>query len=186
MKLNRTVIDLLSEKTGRDVTTSYGADYLRNDIEAVTGESLSLNTVKRLVGNLQYDSTPRVVTLNIISRYLGFDSWQILHEYLTGRISGFNVEEVFIDMTTQPIGCLLKIKWQPDRCISIKHLGNGRYVVTESANSKLHSEDILSLSQIAEGFPFIVKTVERKGENLGNYIAAKKQGVDSIEIEDGQ
>lgn len=186
MKLNRTVIELLSEKAGRDVTTSYGADYLRNDIEAVTGEPLSLNTVKRLVGNLQYDSTPRVVTLNIISRYLGFSSWQLLQEYLTGRISGFNVEEVFIDLTIQPLGRLIRIRWQPDRCISIKHLGNGRYTVTESIKSKLHSGDILHLTQIAEGFPFIVKTVEREGKNLGNYIAAKKQGVDSIEIEDGQ
>ena len=183
MKLNKTVIDLLSAKTGRDVTTPHGADYLRNDIEAVTGEHLSLNTVKRLVGHLPYESSPRVVTLNIISNYLGFSSWQLLQEYLSGKISDFDIKEGFIDLTNQPSGKIIRIRWQPDRYLSIKHLGTGKYVVTESINSKLHSEDILYLSQIAEGFPFMVKMVERKGENLGNYIAAKKTGIDSIEID---
>lgn len=181
MKLNQTVIDLLSEKSGKDVTTSYGADYLRNDIEAVTGESLSLNTVKRLVGHLPYDSTPRVVTLDIIARYLGYGSWQLLQESLTGRISDFNIEEGFIDLQAQPPGRIIRIGWQPDRSISIRHLGEGRYVVTESVNSKLNCDDVLYLSQIAEGFPFMVKRVERGGKNLGNYIAAKKHGIGSIE-----
>lgn len=183
MKLNKTVIDLLSEKAGCDVTTANGAEYLRNDIESVTGESLSRNTVKRLVGNLPYESTPRVVTLNIISNYLGFSSWQLLQEYLSDRISDFNNEDSFIDMTIQPVGRVIRLRWQPDRYISIEHLGNGKYVVTESINSKLRSEDILYLSQIAEGFPFMVKMVERDGKNLGNYIAAKKTGIDSVEME---
>lgn len=182
MKLNQAVIDLLSEKTGKDVTTPYGADYLRNDIEAVTRESLSLNTVKRLVGLLPYESNPRLFTYNIIAEYLGFSSWQLLQEYLTGKISDFNVEEFFVDLVNQPLNKIIGISWQPDRYISIKHLGNGKYVVMESLNSKLQSEDILYLSQIAVGFPFIVKRVERNGSVLGNYIAAKKTGIDLIEM----
>ena len=182
MKLNQVLIDMLSEKAGKDVKLSYGADYLRNDIEVVTGESLSLNTVKRLVGLLPYDSTPRLVTLNIISRYLGYSSWQILQENLTGKISDFNVENFFIDLINQPLDSCIKIRWQPDRCIEIRHLGDGKYIVMDSLNSKLHQDDILALSQIAEGFPFMVKSVERDGESLGNYIAAKKTGIDSIEI----
>lgn len=183
MKLNDTVIDLLSKKAGRDVTTPYGAEYLRNDIEALTGESLSRNTVKRLVGNLPYESFPRAVTLNIISNYLGFSSWQLLQEYLSGKISDFDINDGFIDLTNQPTGKIIKIRWQPDRDLSIKHIGHGEYVVTESLNSKLQPEDVLHLSQIAVGFPFMVRMVERKGENLGNYIAAKKTGIDDIEIE---
>lgn len=78
MKLSREAIKLLSEKSGRDVTTPVGADYLRNDIEATTGEPLSLNTVKRLTGLLPYDSEPRQSTLDILAGYiLSF----ILHKY---------------------------------------------------------------------------------------------------------
>lgn len=182
MKLNQTVIDLLSEKAARDVTTPDGAEYLRNDIEAVTGEALSRNTVKRLVGILPYESSPRAVTLNIVSRYLGFSSWQLLQEYLAGKISDFDINEGFIDLTNQPSGQIIRIRWQPDRALTIKHLGSGKYIVTKSINSKLRSEDILHLSQIAVGFPFMVKMVERDGGNIGNYIAAKKTGIDSIEI----
>lgn len=186
MKLNQTLIDLLSEKAGRDVTTANGAEYLRNDIEAVTGEYLSRNTVKRLVGNLPYESTPRILTLNIVSNYLGFSSWQLLQEYLSGRISDFNVEDAFIDLTTQPLGRVVILRWQPDRYVSIRHLGKGKYEVEESRNSKLNVGDILHLSQVAQGFPFMVKTVERNGESLGTYVAAKKLGIDSIETEGGE
>lgn len=183
MKLNQTMIDLLSDKAGKDVTSTFGADYLRNDIEVVTGERLSLNTIKRLVGLLPYSSTPRAITLNIISKYLGFPSWKLLQEHTTGKISDFNIEEIFIDMINQPSGKIIRISWEPNRCIVIKHLESGKYLVLESVNSKLHSNDILYLSHIAVGFPFLVKMVERNGLKLGNYIAAKKMGVESIVIE---
>ena len=185
MKLNKILIKMLAEKTGRDVTTVTGADYLRNDIESSTGENLSLNTVKRLTGVLPYDSSPRESTLEIIARYLGYTTWQLLVNDLNNKVSDFNVGHGFIELERFPFGKEISIEWQPRRRIMIRHLGNGKYSVVKAENSKLLSGDILSLSQIRVGFPFIVKEVTRNGVSLGNYTAALSEGISSIEIING-
>lgn len=182
MKLNKILIKMLSEKTGRDVTTLSGTSYLRNDIESSIGENLSLNTVKRLTGTLPYDSEPRQSTLEIIARYLGFKSWELLSDYINNKISEFNPTPGFIELTTQPIGREVIIAWQPGRKLLIRHIGNGDYEVVKAENSKLLPGDILSLSQIGIGFPFIVKQVTRNGRIMGNYMASPLEGLSSIEL----
>ncbi|MCH5223227.1 MAG: hypothetical protein J1E82_04235 [Muribaculaceae bacterium] len=186
MKLQTIIIKLLSEKANIDVTTKTGAEFLRNDIEAKTGEALSLNTVKRLVGILPYESSPREVTRDILAKYLGYDNWNLLNTDLQNKISDFNRPEEFIDLKELPINSDVVIKWSPDREIKIHHIQGEKYEILEARNSKLQKEDIIFLSQIAIGFPFIAKEVVRGGNSLGNYTAARVDGVYSIEIIDGE
>lgn len=181
MKLNGIVIKMLSEKAKIDVTTKAGAEFLRNDIESVTGEALSLNTIKRLTGILAYNSDPREITLDIIALYLGYKDYKFLLTAITNKISDFNTSSNFIDLNSQPVGKEIIIKWEPDRVIKIRHIGEGVYRVEESQNSKLFMGDLLTLSQISEGFPFMVKEVVRGGKMLGSYTAAQTEGVLSIE-----
>ena len=181
MKLDSTIISLLSEKAGKDISTKAGAEFLRNDIEARTGEALSLNTIKRLVGILHYDSSPREITLNILAKYLGYSNWNQLLNAIQYKISDFNTPTNFIDLKLQPIGKEILIKWEPGRVIKIRHAGEGVYQVKESVNSKLLKGDVLTLSQIAVGFPFMVKEVVRGGQLLGSYTAACTEGVSSVE-----
>ena len=185
MKLNGAIIHLLNAKAKIDVTTKAGCDYLRNDIEAKTGEALSLNTVKRLVGILNYDSSPREITLDIIARYLGFANHIQMQMAVQDKISEFNTPTEFIDLSVLPEGARILIKWNPDRTLRLRHLAYGSYLVEESSNSKLTAGDILELSQIALGFPFMVKNVTRSGRILGNYTAAKTEGLSSIEVING-
>lgn len=185
MKLNRAIIKLLNEKAKVDVTTLAGCGFLRNDIEARTGEALSLNTIKRLVGILHYNSSPREITLDIIAKYLGFDSNLQMQLAIQDKISEFNVPTEFLDMNLLKEGTELLIRWNPQRELRILHQGNGKYLVVESQKSKLCEGDILDLSQIAPGFPFMVKSVIRNGRNIGNYTAAQSEGLSSIEIING-
>lgn len=182
MKLNAVVLNMLSEKAGMDVTTKAGAEFLRNDIESRTGEALSLNTIKRLTGILSYDSEPREITLDIIARYLGYHDFNQLQAVLQNKISDFNTLPNFVDLKSQPIDKIFIIKWEPGRVIKIRHLGEGIYQVEESVNSKLLKGDKLTLSQIAEGFPFMVREVVRENKSLGSYTAAQIEGLSSVEI----
>lgn len=184
MKLQGTIIKMLSEKAGVDVTSKAGAEFLRNDIEARTGEALSLNTMKRLVGLLPYDSSPREITQDIIARYLGFGNGRMLQEFIDNKISDFKTPEGFIDLKALPKDTGLIICWNPNRRIHLKHSGEGVYEVKEAENSKLLKGDILVLSQVAEGFPFMVSDVRRAGHSLGNYTAAQTEGVSSVEVDE--
>lgn len=182
MKLNDVVIKLLNQKAGCDVTTAYGATFLRNDIEAVTGENLSVNTIKRLVGNIPYNSSPREITLEILAKYLGYESWQLLYDFINKKISEFNTGNIFYELEKMPENQKIKIEWEPDREIIIQHCEGCEYEVISSKNSKLMKGDRLTLSQIAVGFPFMVRKVIREGNNIGSYTASPKLGLKNIEI----
>ncbi len=182
MKFNKVIIKYLSDQCGVDVSTASGATALANDIEGKTGERLAANTLKRLVGVLPYDFSPRGSTLDIIAAYLGYSSWELFISAINDRVSAFNAENPFIDVSALVPGTRITFGWEPDREISLRCMGGGRCEVIEVANSKLSAGDILVLSQLAEGYPLVAKKVIRNGRNNGSYVAAKITGISNINI----
>ncbi len=79
-------------------------------------------------------------------------------------------------------GTMVEICWKPDRRLLIRHDGNGQYEVVKSENSKLLPGDLLSLSQLAVGFPFIADKVFRNEKPLGCYRAADGAGITRFNI----
>lgn len=182
MILNSLQIERLSEKIGQDVTTPAGASYLCLDIESKTGISLGLNTVKRLVGVIPSDGSPRKTTLNVLANYLGYPSWDLLEEDTEMEGSVFGRKDIFIEMSDLEKNTVVEICWKPDRRILIRHDGTGQYTVMKSENSKLRPGDILSLSQLAIGFPFLANKVFRAEKPLGSYRAADGAGITRFNI----
>ena len=66
----------LKQKSGVDFQDPSDAAQLALDIETVTGEHVGVNTMKRLLGMIDDEREPRVSTLNIVARYLGFADWE--------------------------------------------------------------------------------------------------------------
>lgn len=182
MILNSLQLEKLSEKIGKDVTTPTGASILCLDIESKTGIALGLNTVKRLLGVITSDATPRKTTLNVIAHYLGYPNWDILEEDSAMEGSGFGGKDIFIEMSEFEVNTMVEICWKPDRKILLRHDGDGQYSVVKSENSKLHPGDRLSLSQLAVGFPFIAEKVLRNEKPLGSYHAADGAGISRFNI----
>ena len=56
-----------------DAPTDY--DALALDIASITGESVSVSTLKRLFGYDKHSTTPRPSTLSTLSRYVGYTGW---------------------------------------------------------------------------------------------------------------
>ena len=181
MTLNSLQLEKLSEKIGEDVTTPAGASVLCLDLEK-KGILMGLNTVKRLVGVLPSDVSPRKTTLNIIANYLGYPSWDTMQEDTAMEGSDFGKKDIFIEMSDLEEGAEVEVCWKPDRRILIRHDGNGQYTVFKSENSKLLSGDIISLSKLAIGFPFIADKVFRADKPLGSYRAADGAGITRLNI----
>ncbi|MDE5791767.1 MAG: hypothetical protein K2H96_11145 [Muribaculaceae bacterium] len=78
------------------------------------------------------------------------------------------------------MGNLLHIFWEAKHGVKIKNLGEGRFVVVASLNSKLQEGDILYLTYLAPNYPMVVSEVIRGEENLGCYIAGIERGLTSI------
>lgn len=180
MKNREILTRLLAEKAGYDITTTHGAANLQKDLEIATGEKLSVNTLKRIVGILPYDGELRESTVDILADYLGYKSAKELNAIIEKGSSDFSLPDNYIDATKQREGMVFRIEWAPDRKINIRHKGEGEYTVMESVNSKLRAGDLLKLEYISEGLPFIVKEVIRDGVSLGPYTAASETGVKNV------
>lgn len=181
--MQKVLIDLLSGKAGRDVATPAGSEWLTRDIEAVTGERVSVNTLKRITGVLGSSGLhARRSTLDIIARYLGFDDWNRLENSLGASSSDFSIPAGMVEMDKLDKGAVLRLCWEPEREIIIRHLGKGEYFVDKATNSKLNDGDCLRLTQIMVGHPLLVKEVIRSGKSLGSYTAAPEFGLNEIDL----
>lgn len=65
----------LIKKSGLALKSARDCKLLSDLILNETSEYLSAQTIRRLLGLVRYTSTPTLVTLDILSRYLGFDSY---------------------------------------------------------------------------------------------------------------
>ena len=185
MQINRAFLRrLLEEKAGYDPGTPHGAEKLQKDIATATGESLSVNTLKRLTGVLPYEGEPRASTLEILARFVGLQSAKALETVLKGTSSDFNLPDNFIDVKRLPTGQMLILEWSPGRRVVLRHLEGEEYLVEEAENSKLRTGDKIKLGYVAEGYPLIAADVVRNGKSLGEYSAARDEGITRVSLAD--
>lgn len=179
--MQKVLIDFLSKRCGRDVATPAGSEWLCRDIEVVTGERVSVNTIKRITGVLGESGLhARRSTLDILARYLGCDDWNKFRISLDGSSSDFSTPLGMVEMDKLDVGTSLRLCWDPEREIIIRHLGGGEYVVDKATNSKLKDGDYVRLTQIMVGYPLFVKDVMRGEKSLGCYTAAPEFGLTEI------
>lgn len=178
MKLSPFVIEKLREKSGNDIRLSRDCELLTLDIESATGEHIGVNTMKRLLGFIADERSPRTSTLDVIARYLGYTDWDEL------RLLDENSSNSSFDDRDEYLACNLEqgqqllISYPPNRSLTIEHLDGNRFRVLESENSKLLPGDMLTLTHIVRGYPLLVAEVIRDGQNLGAFTAGKAQGID--------
>lgn len=67
--------DAIEKKTGRYPATPKDFDCLAADIYEQLHESVSASTLKRVWGYVDSDSTPRITTLNVLAKFIGYSNW---------------------------------------------------------------------------------------------------------------
>lgn len=177
MKFSPYVTDLLKQKSNRDFRLPSDCDYLALDIESVTSEHIGVNTLKRLLGFIDDEREPRTSTLDVIARYLGFENWDVLKTFDDRSNSSFEPFSEEIRVNDLPVGQCIQISYLPDRQIEIEYIASNRFRVRNSLNSKLRTDDELTITHIVGGYPLLVSEVIRDGKSLGAFTAGKAQGI---------
>jgi hypothetical protein len=177
MKFSPYITNLLRQKSSRDFRLSVDCEYLALDIESVTNEHIGVNTLKRLLGFIDDEREPRVSTLDVIARYLGFENWDVLKIYDDKGNSSFESSAEEIRVNKLSVGQRVQICYLPDRQIEIEYVGENHFLVRKSLNSKLRVDDEIILTHIVQGYPLLVSDVVREGKSLGSFTAGKAQGI---------
>lgn len=153
------------------------ADFVRLSEEME--DRVSPSTLKRLWGYVSMKVKPRRATLDALSRYAGFRDYAAFAEDLRSSVmvSSLYFNAARIDAASLQRGDTLQIGWRPDRIVTLRYLGDGRFRVEESVHSKLEAGDEFVLSSIVKGFPLIIPEIERGGEKTSSFIAGRDGGI---------
>lgn len=173
----------IEERFGESLRYSQQCEALSQAILDYTGEAVSETTLKRIFGFSNRKVKPRKSTLDSIAHYLQYADWSSLNDEFKGSpaISDFMCVEEIKPEKLKP-GFRISLTYLPDRKLILEFINGNKFIVKESLNSKLLRGDILTISQIYKDFELIVSNVEREGQNLGGYVAAKETGIASIEM----
>ncbi len=156
-------------------------DLLALSIFNETGSMISSTTLKRLWGYLQEKEaqTPRLSTLNILSKYIGYIDYETFCKYQKndGECESDFILNNCLQTRSLLKGDKIRLSWQPDRCITILYMGLCMFKVLVSQNSKLSVNDIFICEHIIENQPLLLSNLIHENGEPTNYICGKKGGV---------
>lgn len=177
------LLSIVIKKLGRTLESPRDFEYLSEQIQTSTGEYLSPTTLKRLLGYIPQNGTPRPTTLSIVARFAGFAGWQ---DYLDKQQVESNfVSAQLIRSEELKVGQKLQLAWQPDRECMLEYLGNNSFVVLHSENAKLQTGDRFCTSEFILGQPLVatdVVSIRGNANELCTYVAGARTGLTKMEI----
>ena len=182
MKFPFHIVQLLKAKSGSDLRLPADCEFLSLDIQSKTGVRIGATTLKRLVGFAHDERTPHTSTLDVIARYLGYAHWDELAKIEDSGNSAFDASDGEVrSADLQPDACV-EIAYLPDRIVRMRYLGNQRYQVVESQNSKLQVGDEVEIQNFVLHHPLLALNVWRNGEPLGQFTAGSISGLSSVKV----
>ena len=182
MRLPFHIIQLLKQQSGSDLRQPSDCELLSLDIEGRTGVHIGATTLKRLIGFANDEREPHASTLDVIARYLGYAHWEELSKIEDKGNSDFNTAGDEVRSAELKPSICVEITYLPDRKVKMLYLGENRYRVIDSQNSKLHIDDKVEIQNFVLNHPLFVVNVMRDGTSLGPFTAGRISGLSSIKV----
>lgn len=179
------LLDEVEQKYGRRIATTTDFESLSVVIEHQIGEMLSASTLKRLWGYVSLNPTPRIATLDILSRFVGHKSFKAFCESLKESKAFVST---FFSSNYQTVselvpGVHVTIGWAPNRLVKLNYLGDFQFEVMVSENSQLQAGDRFEISEIIVGYPLYISRILRDGEYTPSYVAGRQKGISLMKVE---
>ena len=172
----------VEEKMGYKLRSPLDFSQLLLRMREVCPSSLSVSTVKRLWEYVPSQHIPRLYTLSLLTRFIGYKDWDDFckkKSTFTTANSGF-VSSSFGQMQPLSIGDRLSLAWSPNRRCLIECRGGDFFCVLESVNATLQPGDTFQANFFSLGHPLYVTRLVREGRLLQDYVAGKRNGLTEI------
>lgn len=170
----------------RKIETPADFDFLRGIIWERTHEQISTSTLKRLWGYVDGIDNARNSTLNVLSKALGYESW----DAFILKLKSENMDNSDLVMSESvssgdlKIGDRLMIAWQPNRVCLLNYMGDNQFEVMESQNSKLKVGDTFRCGLFILGEPVYINDL-RQNNGTGEpklFVIGNKSGLTKLRV----
>lgn len=175
----------VEKKYGRRIATTTDFESLSVVIEHQIGELISSSTLKRLWGYVSLNPTPRIATLDVLSRFVGHRDFKTFCNHLKEShvfASNFFTSRCQTVAELKP-GTIVCIGWAPNRLVKMSYLGDYKFEVLSSENSQLQPGDKFELAEIIVGYPLYISRILRDGAYTPSYVAGQIGGINLLKVE---
>ena len=181
-RLPQIIVDKIGEVLGKPIEYPSDCHTLVLDIRTRLNETVGITTIKRLLGFVSDVQSPRKSTLDLIARYVGYESYETMTLALcpTGD-SDFEFKPD-IESAKLKEGDRVIFEYLPDRKVELEYIGGGEYKVVFSRGSSLRRDDIIGIASFSLDEPLKVSKVLRDGRDLGRYVAGRVSGLTSLKL----
>lgn len=165
---------------GHPVSTPTDFVHVAALVEKKTHEHISDSTIKRLWKPALAYKTVSEHTLNVISSFLGYSSFQAFCDSLAEQgleDSEMSKADSAIFSRDLSEGNIVEIAWLPDRECTLKYLGNLTFEVVRAQNASISSGDTFLCASFAKGRPLYADNLRHDGELIGSYVIGKQHGL---------
>lgn len=122
---------LVEQKYGKILATTTDFEEFSLYLEKKASGTISPSTLKRLYGYVSDNHKPRMVTLDILSQYIGHRNYMEFTHWLktsTKYNSSFFKAKQLVSSDLQE-GSLVSIGWSPNRLLQLRYLGDSTYEI---------------------------------------------------------
>ena len=166
---------------GRPLCTPKDFQQLSERIYGRLHVMVSPTTLKRIWGYVDETVKPRESTLGLLARFIGYNDWA---DYCS-RSSSSSAEtqsspvmsrRLSVAAELQAGGCV-RLAWLPDRVCEAEYLGDLKFRVVASENTRLRAGDTFECSLMVEGEPLYIDNLRQGNAAPVAYVCGKRSGI---------
>ena len=172
----------IEEALGRQLLTAKDFDILSERIYARVGEMVSRNTLKRIYGKMDEERDPRISTLSILARFIGYtDFYAFVNDSARSEEEGES-SSPFMGRRLSVIdglsrGDQLRLTWHPRRVCDVEYNGSLHFRVIHSENTRLKEGDTFLCGIIIEDQPLYLDMLKQGNKPPTAYICGRQGGL---------
>lgn len=179
-----TLIRLIEKRLNHVLKTPRDFDELSLEIKIRQNETISISTIKRILGYVSDRHRPSHTTLSVLARFVGCRDWAHFKQCLAenSTVTRLQPSGKLVQSSTLTPGDEVELHWEPCRQCRLKYEGYLLYRVTESANNNLAPGDTFKTQAIVEGQPIIATEVTLGSRNLMAIVLGEEQGIADVVV----
>lgn len=150
-----------------------------------TRQTVGVNTLKRLYGYGGESTTPRMETLNILSRSLCYRNYTDFcqhHADASASSSSDVVLGAHVSTSALQVGQRVRLRWNPGRECVAEYLGNDTFRIVSSERTKLAVGDTFQASFFALGHTALLANLIHGDNAFPLYEIGKQGGLTCVEM----
>ncbi len=147
--------------------------------------TISPTTLKRLWGYIDGPDTTRYSTLDLLSKFIGYENWEVFLARLAECAdiqSQPMLGEVFLS-TDLAVGECLEITWRPNRRCIFRYLGHYRFETIAAEHSKLSVGNSFECPFFMRGQPAYLTDLIQDKNSPVNFVIGKGGLVEVCKIQ---